>query len=99
MKPEERNFYDELQGFDPEGMEKYLKEQESIGRRIAYLAHRVFEQTEEGKELLSIWTATVLMTPVVEAGLDVQEICVREGYSRFVRAIIRSVKQVEAGEK
>ena len=96
---EKSNFYDDLHPFDAEGAKEYAEKQKSLGESLAYLMHRVFVQNEDGAKLLARWTEITLMTEVVAPGIDLGQIGKREGYNMFVREIIRSVKQVEAGEK
>lgn len=95
----ESSWDDNLNPMNVEAAERYNKDQESRGRSLSYLIHRVFKQTEDGQELLSRWREIMEMVAVVEPGLDLGEIGAREGYNRFIRGIIRAIKQVEAGEK
>jgi hypothetical protein len=99
LKKEPENFYDDLQPFDTEAANKYAEDQKALGESLAYLIHRVFKQNEDGAKLLARWTEIVTMTEVVAPGLDLGQIGKREGYNMFVREIIRSINQVEAGDK
>ena len=93
------NFFDNLNPMDAEASKKYMEDQKSYARTLAYLMHKVFVQNEDGQELLKRWREILEMNPVVEPGLDLGEIGAREGYNRFIRMIIRSTRQVEAEEK
>lgn len=92
------NFFDDLKGLpDKEQAEKYIKEQELQGNRIDYLVHKVFEQSEEGKELLAIWHDSLILVPTADDGMDSVAIGIREGMKRFIRGIILTIRRVENG--
>lgn len=95
MNNNEDNFFDNLQPFDEDEAKKYMEAQQKAGESLSYLVHRIFAQTEDGRELLQRWREQMEMLAVVEPGIDMGEIGAREGYNRFIRAIIRSIKQVE----
>lgn len=92
---QERNFFDDLNPIDTEEVEKFNKDQNARGEKIDYLVHKVFAQTEEGQELLSIWKESLMMQPTAEGGLDAVEIGIREGMKRFIRGIILTINRVE----
>lgn len=94
---EESNFFDNLQGIitDPKEIERIKKAQELHYNRIDYLIHKVFQQTEEGRELLEIWTDEALMRPTAEAGIDMVSVGLNEGRKQFIRNIIMTIKKVE----
>jgi len=99
MKQQESNFYDDLQtGFDPAETLRQQKDGEVESERLDYLIHKVFAQTEEGKELLYKWKEALIMTPTVESGIDMAESGIREGQKRFIRGIILTINRVEKGE-
>jgi len=89
------NFFDELYSFDPEEAERLQKESEAKGAKVDYLIHRVFQQSEEGRELFSIWYDGLIMSPCAEPGMSELEIGIREGLKRFIRNIKLTVKRVE----
>lgn len=91
----ERNFFDDLNPIDTEEVEKYNKEQQARGEKIDFLVHKVFAQTDEGQELLTIWKESLMMQPTAEGGLDTVEIGIREGMKRFIRGIILTINRVE----
>ena len=99
MKQQESNFYDDLQtGFDPAEALRQQKDVEAESSRLDYLIHKVFSQTEEGKELIGKWKEALIMTPTVESGIDMAESGIREGQKRFIRGIILTINRVERGE-
>jgi hypothetical protein len=96
---DERNFFDDLQsGFDPAEALRQQKDSEAKGKKLDYLIHQVFAQTEEGTELLNIWKDSLIMVPVIEPGVDMAEAGLREGFKRFIRSIILTINRVERGE-
>lgn len=58
--------------------------------------HRVFVQTQDGKELLDMWKDHVLMSPVHLLGSDPYQLGLAEGRKEFIRELITSIKQAEA---
>lgn len=96
-KNEEWNFFDELGGLaSPEEAAKAKEAQRIAGEKVDYLIHKLFEQTDEGKELLGIWKENLIMKPHAGAGMDYVEIGIKEGMNRFIRGIILTVNRVEA---
>lgn len=92
------NFFDDLSGtISKEEADKLSKENQAKGEKIDYLVHKVFEQTEEGKELLDIWREALMMTLTADTGMDNISIGIAEGYKRFIRNIILTVRKVENG--
>lgn len=59
------------------------------------LVHRVFVQTEAGKELLDKWKDDLLMTPVANSNSTQIEVGINEGVHRFIRNIITTCKSAE----
>ena len=99
-KEEERNFFDELDsGMDPKEAARQMLEAQAKSDKLDYLIHRVFEQNEDGKELINIWKESLIMSSTAEGGLDMLEVGIREGLKRFIRGIILTVNRVEKGEK
>ena len=95
-RQQEPNFYDDLgEDFDPQHIEKMKRAGEAEGNKLDYLIHRVFAQSDEGVELLSIWRDSLIMAPTAEGGMDMVEIGTREGMKRMIRGIILTIKRVE----
>ena len=63
MDNEETNAFDSMM---PEGTDLDLRNQvnDEWDNKVAYLTHRIFTQTDNGKELLEIWKQSVLMIPL-----------------------------------
>lgn len=57
--------------------------------------HRVFTQTEDGKELMVIWENSLKMTEAHFLGADLYALGRAEGRKEFVREIILAMKQAE----
>ena len=62
----------------------------------SHLVHRVFAQTDAGRELMDIWTESLLMAPVAKANSTQIEIGIQEGMNQVTRTIINICKSVEA---
>ncbi len=91
----DENFFDDLDsGFDPAEAQRQTDESRVKAERLDYLIHRVFEQSDDGGELLKIWAETLLMVAGAEAGMDQIDVGIREGYKRFIRNIILTIKRV-----
>ena len=91
------NPFDELGFQDLDEQKDALTEQESKGNQIDYLIHKVFEQNEDGKELIDTWVDALLMTPTARAGDDMLTIGINEGVKQFIRNIKLTVDKVERG--
>ena len=63
--------------------------------RLDYLYHRVFAETEEGRELLKVWQEQLMMAPSAEPGADLLAIGMAEGIKTFIRNIILTIRKVE----
>lgn len=63
------------------------------------LVHRVFAQTEAGRELMDIWTESLLKTPVARANSTQIEMGIQEGMNQVTRTIINICNSVEAETK
>ena len=57
--------------------------------------HRVFSQTEDGKELMIIWENALKMTESHVLGSDLYSLGRTEGRKEFVREIMLAMKQAE----
>lgn len=91
---------DEIDAFDammPEETELdlYAQKNEDLDNKVAHLTHRVFAQTEAGRELLEIWKQSVLMIPSDQFGMEPFNLGKHEGYNEHIRGIIRIINQVE----
>lgn len=64
--------------------------------KIDYLTHKVFKQTEAGRELLEYWIEHgLIMMPVVIPGQPAEAHGINEGKQEFIRDIINKIKRVE----
>jgi hypothetical protein len=89
------NAFDDLYSFDPDEAKAQQAQREEKGKRLDYLIHKVFAQTEEGIELFSMWRESLIMTPTAEAGMDNIDIGIREGMKTFIRKIGITLNRVE----
>ena len=97
---EEPNAFDELGGeADPEAIAKQKAEWEEKARRRDYLTHRVFAETESGRELLEIYKRELMTVATVKPNMDLLEIGLRAGMKEFARQIVMIVERVEKGER
>lgn len=78
---------------DPEP--QWTEEQQKHFEKLDYLIHKVFAQTEEGKELLEYWIEALLMSPTAEPGYDPLMIGLQEGKKTFIRSILLTIDKVE----
>lgn len=93
------NFFDRLNPIDFDAALKQDKAAEEKAKYLDYLTHRVFAQNEDGAELLSIWKESLIMSPVVQEGMDSKTDGIREGMNRFIRGIILTINAVDRGDK
>lgn len=84
------NPFDEL-GAQPE----YSDEMKAQFEKRDELIHRVFEQSEAGKELLAMWQDALIMTPTAQPGDDLLTVGLNEGHKTFIRKIITTIRKVE----
>lgn len=63
--------------------------------KLDHLIHKVFAQTEEGKELLEYWKEALLISPTAEHGYDMLSVGLNEGKKTFIRNILLTIKKVE----
>lgn len=90
------NFFDNLDSFSShEDVIKQNKILEEQANKLDYLIHKVFQQGQDGKDLLAIWGDTLMMSSGADAGMDLIDIGIKEGYKRFIRNIILTIKKVE----
>lgn len=93
---QEPNFFDDLLNqLDPQEALKQQADSEEKGKHLDYLIHRVFAQSDEGKELLSIWKDSLIMSATADEGMDMIGVGMREGQKRMIRAIVFTIKRVE----
>lgn len=92
----ENNFFDDLgANMDPEEAMKESLKKQGQAERLDYLIHKVFEQSEEGRELINIWRESLILTATADDGMDAVAIGIREGMKRFIRGIILTIRRVE----
>ena len=70
---------------------KTLEQSNDYQKRL----HRVFRQSEDGKELLKIWEAALTMSEGHMFGQDLYNLGRMEGRKEVVREIILQSKQAE----
>lgn len=58
------------------------------------LIHQVFDQNEQGKELLKIWKEALIMSPTVTANSTQFQCGIAEGKKEFIRNILLTIKSV-----
>jgi hypothetical protein len=90
-----RNFFDELNPINIEESIKFQKHAEEKGKKLDYLIHKVFAQSDEGKELLEIWKESLIMSSTADEGQDMITIGINEGMKRFIRGVILTIRRVE----
>lgn len=74
--------------------EAQLKEQNSD---FMQLCHKVFEQNEDGKRLLSMLKSSLLeQSPVADPNKSEAHAYFREGQNHLVRSILANIEQVKA---
>lgn len=74
---------------------QYSDEQKAQFNKLDYLIHKVFAESPEGAELLSIWKESLVMTPTATAGADLLMIGMAEGTKTFIRNLILTIEKVE----
>jgi len=87
------NPYDDL-GSQPE----WNEDDKANFERLDYLIHKTFGQSDEGLELLALWTENLIMSPGFEFGDNDLTIGHKEGVKSFIRNIILTIKKVENDE-
>ena len=65
--------------------------------KLDHLIHRTFQQSEDGQQLLKIWSATLMMTPAARPGDDLLTIGIEEGKKQFIRHILTTIQKTEKG--
>lgn len=83
-------YFNEL-GAQPE----YTDEQKAQFNKLDYLIHKTFAQTEDGRELLSLWEDALLLNSTAQPGDDLLSIGINEGQKTFIRNIILTIRKVE----
>lgn len=76
-----------------------LHEFERLTNQQAELIHRVFQQSEDGRKLLSKWKDEAVMIPSVLPHYTQFEAGIAEGVKHFIRNIIIQVESVEKGNE
>lgn len=96
MESKETNFFDDLgANVDVAEAQRQTENAEAKAQKLDHLIHRVFMQSEEGRELLGIWEDTLIMSSGADEGMDLIGVGIREGYKRFIRNIKLTIKRVE----
>jgi hypothetical protein len=85
------NLLDDL-GYEPE----WSEEQKQHFEKLDYLIHKIFAQTDEGKELLEYWKRALTLSPTAEPGYDLLDIGLAEGKKTFIRNILLTIDKVES---
>lgn len=98
MDQQERNFFDDLgENLDTQEAMKVAAGQKIAAERLDYLIHKIFEQSADGKELITLWKESLILTATADDGMDSVAIGIREGMKRFIRGIILTIRRVENG--
>jgi hypothetical protein len=95
QKDKGNNFFDDLINQDHAEAMRQDANRRAEGHKIDYLIHQIFKQTEEGRELLKVWSDTLIMQPTAEDGMDMVAIGIREGQKRMIRGIVLTINRVE----
>ena len=66
-----------------------------LSEKNAILVHKVFQQNEDGRELLAKWKEALIMVPVAHNNSTQIEVGIAEGINKFVRNIIIQVSKFE----
>ena len=82
--------FDEL-GRQPE----YSKDQLAVFEKRDILIHKVFGETEPGRELLEIFVNELISTSSDVRGSDLFSLGKEEGIKTFMRNIISTIRKVE----
>ena len=64
-------------------------------RKLDYLIHKIFHQSEEGIELLKLWKESLIMNPVASPGMDMLTVGINQGMKDFIRLILVTIRRVE----
>lgn len=76
----------------------YREQQDAKTRKSILDYHAKLNQvfsTQEGQELLAIWTKDHIMRPTVVAGQPMEAHGIREGKATFVRDILETLDQIK----
>ena len=95
QKDKDHNFFDDLISQDHAEAMRQDANRRAEGQKIDHLIHKLFKQTEEGRELLKVWSDTLIMQPTAEDGMDMVAIGIREGQKRMIRGIVLTINRVE----
>ena len=75
--------------------EDQQKKNDELFLSNSHLLHKVFMQNEHGKELLSKWRDSLIMTPTLEGQSTQFEAGLNEGEKRFIRNLIVAIQSAE----
>lgn len=91
------NPFDNMGGIaDPEELAKIEAEKSVMWDRLENLIHQVFEQNQQGKELLELWKDALIMNPTVTPNSTAFQAGIAEGNKEFIRNIYLTIKNVES---
>ncbi len=86
------NPFDEL---FPSAQISWTDAQNAQFEKLDNLVHKVFQQSDAGRELLDIWSQALKMTPTAQPGYDQLMIGIEEGKKQFIRSLITTIRKVE----
>ena len=101
VKPQQHSPFDSINSgieFDPVEQENIQKTLEAEYQRRDYMIHKVFAQTEAGRDLLQYWIESCIINkPVAIKGEqhDLIDVGINQGMQDFVRGIHLTCKKVE----
>ena len=81
---------------DPKNQQKMQQKSE----RFLQLCYNVFEDNEQGRELLAIFKESLIdMAPVADPSKDASHAYFREGQNHVIRSIISNIEQHKENNK
>ena len=81
---------------DPEELKRIEAQKKEMWNKVDQLIHAVFEQNQQGKELLSIWKEALIMNPTVTPNSTQFQAGIAEGNKEFIRNIYLTIKSIES---
>jgi len=82
--------------FDLEAEAKAKANEDAMWDKLESLIHQVFEQNQQGKELIEIWKETLIMAPTVTANSTAYQCGIAEGKKEFIRNIYLTIQKIES---
>lgn len=93
---QEFNGFDAMGGvLDPAELAHLEAQKKEMWNKVDQLIHAVFEQNPKGKELLTAWEKSLIMTPTVTPHSTQFQVGIAEGKKEFIRNILITIKSVE----